>query len=221
MRKGEKAIPSGPNRQKGCCGTSRKNVFYDGYGRNAPQRVQVLRGRRPVGAPMLTTLTAKKRPERACKRTLGLAWSDDPRLLLHLVDGPGSPLPGKYLVPGCTVGRRPAGGGSVVVLDPEPGHPCGRQFDAYLNIVADQLHPLSWQPYVPDGSGLFQQVNAALLGLRNVTGEFRLLPCPPNSRDLNPWDVLEPQVRSTAASPCCSQDLKDPLLIIWLVGVCP
>ena len=48
---------------------------------------------------------------------------------------------------------------------------------------------------------------------------FTVLPWPPNSPDLNPiehlWDVLDQQVRSTAAPPRNSQDLKDLLMMFW------
>uniref|UniRef100_A0A0E9WSK0 Tc1-like transposase DDE domain-containing protein n=1 Tax=Anguilla anguilla TaxID=7936 RepID=A0A0E9WSK0_ANGAN len=49
--------------------------------------------------------------------------------------------------------------------------------------------------------------------------EFKVLPWPPNSPDLNPiehlWDVLEKQVRSMEAPPHNLQDLNDLLLTSW------
>ena len=95
----------------------------------------------------------------------------------------------------------------------------------YLNIVADQVHPFMAMVF-PDGSGLFQQDNAPCHTAHLVREWFEehdevfmVLPWPTNSPDLNPiehlWDVLDRQVRSTAAPPRNLQDLKDLLLIFW------
>ena len=95
----------------------------------------------------------------------------------------------------------------------------------YLNIVADQVHPFMTMVF-PDGSSLFQQDNAPCHTAHIVREWFEehdevfmVLPWPPNSPDLNPiehlWDVLDQQVRSTAAPPQNLQDLKDLLLIFW------
>ena len=71
----------------------------------------------------------------------------------------------------------------------------------------------------PDGSGLFQQDNAPC-HTEHIVREwfeehdevFTVLPWPPIYPDLNPiehlWDVLDRQVRSTAAPPHNLQDLK-------------
>ena len=94
-----------------------------------------------------------------------------------------------------------------------------------LNIVADQVHPFMAMVF-SDGSGLFQQDNAPC-HTAHIVWEwfeehdevFTVLPWPPNSPDLNPiehlWDVLDRQVRSTAAPPRNLQDLKDLLLMFW------
>ena len=46
-----------------------------------------------------------------------VAWSDESRFLLHHVDGRVRVrrLPGEHMAPGCTMGRRQAGGGSVML----------------------------------------------------------------------------------------------------------
>ena len=87
----------------------------------------------------------------------------------------------------------------------------------YLNIVADQVHPFMATVF-PDGSGLFQQDNAPCHTTKIVQEwfeehdkEFKVLPWPPNSPDLNLivhlWDVLEKEVRSMEAPPYNLQDL--------------
>ncbi|ROL46605.1 hypothetical protein DPX16_3702 [Anabarilius grahami] len=47
-----------------------------------------------------------------------VAWSDESRFLLHHVDGRVRLrlLPGEHMAPGCTMGRRPAGGGRVTII---------------------------------------------------------------------------------------------------------
>ena len=141
-----------------------------------------------------------------------VAWSEESRFLLHHVDGRVRVrrLPGEEMVPGCIMGRRQAGGGSVMLwtmfcwetLGPGIHVDVTLTRTTYLNIVADQVHPFMATVF-PDGSGLFQQDNAPILqklfrnGLRSMT-EFKVLTWPPNSPDLNPiehlWDVLEKQV---------------------------
>ena len=89
--------------------------------------------------------------------------------------------------------------------------------NTYLNIVSDQVYPFMAKVF-PDGSGLFQQDNAPCHTARIVQEwfeehdkEFKVLPWPPNSPDLNLivhlWDVLEKEVRSMEAPPYNLQDL--------------
>ena len=44
-----------------------------------------------------------------------VVWSDESCFLLHHVDGRVRRLPGEHMAPGCTMGRRQAGGGSVML----------------------------------------------------------------------------------------------------------
>ncbi|GBN95391.1 hypothetical protein AVEN_241689-1 [Araneus ventricosus] len=67
---------------------------------------------------------------------------------------------------------------------------------AYLSIVADQVHPYMATVY-PENDGAFQQDNATCHVSKIVRAwfeehdeEFQLLPWPPNSPDLNPWENL-------------------------------
>lgn len=52
------------------------------------------------------------------------AWSDESSFLLHHVDDRVRHLPGEEMAPGCIMGRRQAGGGSVmgVLVLVTPGH---------------------------------------------------------------------------------------------------
>ncbi len=43
------------------------------------------------------------------------SWSDESHFLLHHLDGCVRCLPGEHMAPGCTMGRRQAGGGSVML----------------------------------------------------------------------------------------------------------
>ena len=201
-----------------------------------------LRSRRPVRVPMLTPVHRRKRLQWARERQnwtmeqwKKVAWSDESRFLLHHVDGRVRVrcLPGEEMAPGCTMGRRQAGGGSVMLwamfcwetLGPGIHVDVTLTRTTYLNIVADQVHPFMATVF-PDGSGLFQQDNAPCHTAKIVQEwfeehdkEFKVLTWPPNSPDLNPiehlWDVLEQQVRSMEAPPRNLQDLKDLLLTSW------
>ena len=82
-----------------------------------------------------------------------VAWSDESRFLLHHVDGRVRVrlLPGEEMAPGCTMGRRQAGGGSVMLwtmfcwdtLGPGIHVDVTLTRTTYLNIVAEQV--LFWR----------------------------------------------------------------------------
>ena len=75
------------------------------------------------------------------------AWSDESRFLLHHVDGRVCVrhLPGEHMAPGCTMGRRQASGGSVMLwamfcwetLGPAIHVDVTLTRTTYLSIVAD------------------------------------------------------------------------------------
>ncbi|KAK3528676.1 hypothetical protein QTP70_007720 [Hemibagrus guttatus] len=134
---------------------------------------------------------------------------------------------------GCTMGRRRAGGGSVLLwkmfcwetLGPAVHVDVTVTRSTYLSIVADHVHSFM-ETLFPDGCGLFQQDNAPCHKAEMVqewfddhNNQFEMLTPPPNSPDLNPiqhlWDVLDKQVRSMKVPPRNLQDLKDLLLTSW------
>ena len=141
-------------------------------------------------------------------------------------------LPGEHVAPEYTMGRRQAGGGSVMVwavfcwetFGPAIHVDVTLTCTTYLSIVADHEHPFMEMVF-PDGCGLFQQDNAPCLKATVVQewfekhDKFEVLTWPPNSPDLNLiedlWDVLDKQVWSTEAPPCNLEDLKNLLLTSW------
>ena len=197
---------------------------------------------RPVRVPMLTPVHRRKRQQWArehqnwtTEQWKKVAWSDESRFLLHHVDGRVRVrrFPGEHMAPGCTMGRRQAGGGSVMLwamfcwetLGPAIHVDVTLTRTTYLSIVADHVHPFM-ETVFPGGCGLFQQDNAPCHKAKMVqewfeehNNEFEVLTWPPNSPDLNPiehlWDVLNKQVRSMEAPPRNLQDLKDLLLTSW------
>ena len=105
--------------------------FNGGHGRNVSQS-QVhhtllrmgLRSRRSVRVPMITPVHCQKQLQWArehqnwtLEQWKKVAWSDEPRFLSDHVDGRDRVrrLPGEVMAPGCAVGRRQAGGGSVML----------------------------------------------------------------------------------------------------------
>ncbi|KAK3560711.1 hypothetical protein QTP86_014737, partial [Hemibagrus guttatus] len=146
-----------------------------------------------------------------------VAWSDESCFLLHHVDVRVRVrlLPEEHMAPGCTMGRRRAGGGSVLLwsmfcwetLGPAVHVDVTVTRSTYLSIVADHVHPFM-ETLFPDGCVLFQQDNAPCHKAEMVqewfdehNNQFEVLTPPPNSPDLNPiqhlWDVLDKQVRWT------------------------
>ncbi|KAK3513336.1 hypothetical protein QTP70_012369 [Hemibagrus guttatus] len=155
--------------------------------------------------------------------------------LVHHVDGRVCVrlLPGEHMPPGCTMGRRRAGGDSVLLwsmfywetLGPAVHVDVNVTRSTYLSIVADHVHPFM-ETLFPDGCGLFQQDNAPCHKAEMLqewfddhNNQFEELTPPPNSPDLNPvqrlWDVLDKQMPSMEAPPHNLQDLKDLLLTSW------
>ncbi|GBL74166.1 Transposable element Tc1 transposase [Araneus ventricosus] len=193
--------------------------------------------RRPTRVPLLT-----KRHRELClqwarehRNWNRVAWSDESRFLIHLVDGRVRVrrLPGEQLLPSCTAGHTQADGGGIMLwgtfswasLGPVVVVEQTMKAANYLNIIADQLHP--YMSFVfPTGNGIFQQDNApchkALIVLEwfeEHTDEFHLMFWPPNSSDLKPmehiWDVMERELRAQT-SPCPNiSTLRDRCLDIW------
>ncbi len=127
-----------------------------------------------------------------------MAWFDKLCFLLHNVDGRVRVrrLTGEHMAPGCTMGRRQAGGGSVMLWAMLGWETLGPAFHVdvtltrttYLSIVADLVHPFMETDF-PGGCDLFQQDNApcykakmAQVWLEENNNEFDVLTSP----DLNP-----------------------------------
>ncbi|KAK3519048.1 hypothetical protein QTP70_016372 [Hemibagrus guttatus] len=131
---------------------------------------------RSVRVPMLTPVHCRKRQQWACERQnwtteqwKKVTWSDESRFLLHHVDVRvcARLLPGEHMAPGCTMGRRRAGGGSVMLwamfcwetLGPAVHVDVTLTRSTYLSIVADHVHSFM-ETLFPDGCVLYQQDNA-------------------------------------------------------------
>ncbi|KAK3522147.1 hypothetical protein QTP70_026962 [Hemibagrus guttatus] len=162
--------------------------------------------RRPVRVPMLTPVHRRKCQQWArehqnwtMEQWKKVSWSDESCFLLH------------HMAPGCTMGRRRAGRGSVMLwamfcwetLGPAIHVDVTVTCSTYLSIAADHLHPFM-ETLFPDGCDLLQQDNAPCHKAEMVqewfdehNNQFEVLTWPPNSPDLNPiqylWDVLDKQ----------------------------
>ncbi len=117
-------------------------------------------------------------------------------------------LPGEQMEPGCTMVRRQAGRGSVMLWAMfcwETLGPAIHVDVTYLSIVADHGHSFM-ETVFPGGCGLFRQDNAPCYKAKmvqewfeeNNNNEFEVMTWPPNSPDIYPiehlWDVLNKQV---------------------------
>ncbi|KAK3516948.1 hypothetical protein QTP70_028239, partial [Hemibagrus guttatus] len=143
-----------------------------------------------------------------------VAWSDETCFLFHHMDGRVCVhrLPGEHMAPGCTMGRRQAGGGSVMLwamfcwetLGPADHVDVTLTCTTYLCIVVEHVYPFM-ETVFPDGCGVFQQDNVACPKAKIIqewfdecNNQFEVLTWPPNSPDFNPikhlWDVLNKQV---------------------------
>ncbi|GBM59646.1 Transposable element Tcb2 transposase [Araneus ventricosus] len=133
--------------------------------------------RRPTSVPLLTKRHrqlllqwAREHRHWTMDEWKRVAWSDEPRFLIHHVDARVRVrrLPGKQLLPSCTVGHTQAGGGGIMLrgmfswtsLEPVVVVEQTMKAANYLNIIADQLHPYMAFAF-PTGNGIFQQNNAA------------------------------------------------------------
>ncbi|GBL88493.1 hypothetical protein AVEN_159081-1 [Araneus ventricosus] len=135
-----------------------------------------LRSRRLISAPMFTSVHRKKRRAFALQhkhwileQLKKVAFSDESRFLLHLMDGRWRIRreTSENKLTETIVGRQQGAGGSVIVwgifswhyLDPLIPLEGNLNSCAYLSIVADQVHPYMATVY-PANDGVFQQDNA-------------------------------------------------------------
>ena len=201
-----------------------------------------LRSHRPVKEPLLTPVLRRQRLQWARERQnwtveqwKKVAWSGESRFCLLNVDGRVCVrrLSVEDVAAGCDAERRQDGGDSVTLwamfcwetLGPGVHVDVTLTRASYLNVVADHVHPFMATLF-PDRSGLFQQDNVPCHTSKILQewfeehdDEFKVLPYPPNSADLNPvhhlWGVLEKQVGSVETPPRNLEDLKDLLLTSW------
>ncbi|KAK3541531.1 hypothetical protein QTP86_029169 [Hemibagrus guttatus] len=105
------------------------------------------------------------------------------------------------MAPGCTMGRRRAGGGGVMLW----AMFCWESLGPAIHVDVT----LTRSTYLFADQEWFDEHN----------NQFEVLTWPPNSPDLNPvqhlWDVLDKQVPTMETPPHNLQDLKDLLLTSW------
>ena len=119
---------------------------------------------RPVRVLMLTPVHRRKSQQWAhehqnwtTEQWKKVAWSDES--CFHM-DGRVRHLPGAHMAPGCTIGRKQAGGGSVMLqatlcwdtLGPATLVDVALTCTTYLINVADHVHPFMETEF-PDGCG--------------------------------------------------------------------
>ena len=192
--------------------------FYKGYGGICHNTLHIgLRSWRLVRVPMLTPVHRRKHLQLdlgAMEEVCLVKWV--PFSCIY-VDGQirVPHLPGEELAPGCTVGSRQVGGGSVM---PWAVFCWETLVRAFMSFDTCHLAKHCCGPGAPlhgngisHSSDLFQQDNVPCHKAQIVWEwfeehykQFKVLPWPPNSPHLNPikhlWDGLEQQVRSMI---CC------------------
>ena len=147
-----------------------------------------LRSRRPKHVPALTARHHQLRLQWSTKyRNCPLeewkkvAWTDESRFLVQHIDGRVRirRFLKETLAPGCTVGRRQAGGGGIMGWEMfswstlGPIIPIEQSLTSvhYVNIVANQVHPFMTTVFTA-GDGVYQQDNAPCHKGRNVLEWF-------------------------------------------------
>ena len=200
------------------------------------------KSRRPVRTPLLSAANKKKRLKFAQAHKdwtvdywKQVMWSDESRFQMHHADGRVRVWRKQHesMDPKCIATTLQAGGGNVIVWGMFSWHSLGplirvhgrQNKTSYLNIVADQVHPVMLMIY-PNGNGYFQQDNATCHTADIVKDwfaehdrDFTLLPWPPQSPDLNPiehlWDEVERVIRHLDPPPSNLTLLNSALLQAW------
>ncbi|GFX21721.1 transposase domain containing protein [Trichonephila clavipes] len=145
-----------------------------------------LHSKRPTRVPLLTKSHrqlrlrwAREHQDWSMDQWERVALSDESRFVIHPADGRIRirRLPGKQLLPQCTVGHTQTGGGSIMLLGTFSWAFLGpvvvveqtNNATGYLNIIADQLHRYMASVF-PAGNGMFQQERLKLCwsGSRNM-----------------------------------------------------